>query len=192
MIPKLRDFSCYLHALTERAPLNELLRWQRDLDVGFEELADWIHFSPTGYRRNLVKEGPLFRLLVLCWAPGQFSPIHDHAGSTCAVRVIRGTATETVYQQTENELVQHTSQWVAGDVLGGSDGDIHAVGNFANDDTPLVTLHVYSPPLTHMGLYSMADGRLVPQPAITAASTSAPVITPTTSVMQRRSVMATA
>ena len=114
---KLRDFLCALDALTERAPLDELLRWQRDLEVGFEELADWIRFAPTGYQRNLVQEGPLYRMLVLCWAPGQFSPIHDHAGSTCAVRVIRGTATETVYQQTEHEVLSHTSHWVAGELI---------------------------------------------------------------------------
>jgi hypothetical protein len=47
MAAKLRDFLCALDALTERAPLDELLRWQRDVDVGFEELADWIRFAPT-------------------------------------------------------------------------------------------------------------------------------------------------
>ncbi|MBI5759735.1 MAG: hypothetical protein HZA46_14555 [Planctomycetales bacterium] len=191
MAAKLRDFLCALDALTERAPLDELLRWQRDLEVGFEELADWIRFSPTGYQRNLVREGPLYRMLVLCWATGQFSPIHDHAGSTCAVRVIRGTATETVYQQAENEVLQHTSHWIAGDVFGGSDGDIHAVGNFATDDTPLVTLHVYSPSLTRMSLYSLVDGQLVTQPTAIAATTATQVVTPTTSVARRHSVVAT-
>lgn len=190
MAAKLRDFLCALDALTERAPLDELLRWQRDLEIGYEELADWIRFAPTGYQRNLVREGPLYRMLVLCWAPGQFSPIHDHAGSTCAVRVIQGTASETIYQQAEQEVLQQTSHWVAGDVFGGSDGDIHAVGNFEADDTPLVTLHVYSPPLTHMSLYSLVDGRLVPQQSIVAASTAAPVVTPTISVARRHSVVA--
>jgi cysteine dioxygenase len=128
-------------------------------------------------------------MLVLCWAPGQFSPIHDHAGSTCAVRVIRGTASETVYQQTEHEVLQQTSHWVAGDVFGGSDGDIHAVGNFAPDDTPLVTLHVYSPPLTRMSLYSLEDGRLVPQRSLISASTAAPVVIPTTSGACRHPVV---
>lgn len=67
---KPRDFSCYLDALTERARLDDLLRWQRDLEIGFEELADWIQFFPTGYQRNLVQEWPCYRMLVLCWAPG--------------------------------------------------------------------------------------------------------------------------
>ena len=190
MAAKLRDFLCALDALTERAPLDELLRWQRDLEVCFEELADRIRFSPTGYQRNLVREGPFYRMLVLCWTPGQFSPIHDHAGSTCAVRVIRGTASETVCQQTEHEVLQQTSHWVSGDVFGGSDGDIHAVGNFAPNDTPLVTLHVYSPPLTRMSLYSLEDRQLVPQPTIIAASTAVPVVTPTTSIARRHSVVA--
>ena len=93
--------------------------------------------------------------------------------------------------KTELEVLQHTSHWVAGDVFGGSDGDIHAVGNFATDNTPLVTRHVYSPPLTRMSLYSLVDGRLVPQLTTTPASTVTPVVTPTPSVARRHTVVAT-
>ena len=191
MAAKLQDFLCALETLTERAPLVELLRWQRDLEIGFNDLAELIRFSPTGYQRNLVKEGPFYRMLVLCWAAGQCSPIHDHAGSTCAVRVIQGVATETVYQQTEHEVLQRTSHWVVGDVFGGSDGDIHAVGNFSSDDSPLVTLHVYSPPLVRMGMYSLVNGRLVERPALIAANDPVPVVAPTAPIVRRHSVAAT-
>ncbi len=191
MTLKLRDLCCYLDELSERAPLHELLRRLRELEVGVQDLADWIRFSSMGYQRNLVREGPLDRMLVLCWLPGQFSPIHDHAGSTCAVKVIQGTVSETVYRPAEQGVLQHTNQWVAGDVFGGSDGDIHAVGNFAADETPLVTLHVYSPPLTRMGLYSLVEGRLVSQSAAVVASTAAPIVAPTSSAIRRPSVAGT-
>ena len=54
--------------------------------------------------------------------------------------MIRDTVIETAYRQTEHEVLQHTRNWVAGDVFGGSDGDVHAVGNFATNYTLLLTL----------------------------------------------------
>lgn len=187
----MREFLDYLNGLTNRAPLDELLKWQCRLEIGTDELREFMQFDVENYKRNLVKEGPYYRVLVLCWAAGQCSPIHDHAGSTCAVRVIQGVASETIYQQAEHEVLQHTSHWVASDVFGGSDGDIHAVGNFAIDDSPLVTLHVYSPPLVRMGLYSLMDGRLVEQPALIAASNPAPVVAPIAPIVRRHSVAST-
>ena len=38
-----------------------------------------------------------YQAWVMCWRNGQRSPIHDHKGSSCAVRVLRGTLTETLF-----------------------------------------------------------------------------------------------
>ena len=51
------------------------------------------------YQRNLVRAGERYHLWVLCWGNGQRSPIHDHTGSACAVRIIEGTATVTLFDR---------------------------------------------------------------------------------------------
>src|SRR5205807_7632445 len=43
---------------------------------------------------------------VLCWRNGQRSPIHDHRGSSCGVRVLRGTMTETQFAFAPNGHVK--------------------------------------------------------------------------------------
>ncbi|KAI6240853.1 Cysteine dioxygenase [Aphelenchoides fujianensis] len=61
--------------------------------------ADWkkyAHFDPHRYTRNLVDAGNgKYNLMILCWAPGLGSNIHDHQNSHCFVKVLDGTLRET-------------------------------------------------------------------------------------------------
>src|SRR3954452_18302612 len=67
------------------------LRLRRD------DIADWIAFSEISYQRIVIHRRPSYAVLLLCWRSGQRSPIHDHAGSACGIRIIEGMATETVF-----------------------------------------------------------------------------------------------
>jgi cysteine dioxygenase len=159
MARNLDELICYLDGLTGRAPLGKLVTELDELDVDCAEVARFIRFSNQGYTRNLVRAGPWYNLLVLCWKNGQRSPIHDHAASSCGVRVLRGTLTETHFEFAANGLVKATfsRELEPGGVCGTQDDDLHQVSNLQAGDADLVTLHVYSPPLLHMGTYSLTD-----------------------------------
>src|SRR5690242_16450662 len=88
----------YLDGLAERPPLAELTAQVAALDIDCEDVAAALRFSQQHYMRNLLRGGTWYYVLVLCWRNGQRSPIHDHAGSACCVRVLRGTLTETVFE----------------------------------------------------------------------------------------------
>jgi cysteine dioxygenase len=128
------------------------------LDLSAEDVEPYTRFDDDRYRRNLMHEGSGFQALVLCWKPGQRSPIHDHRGSSCGVRVLRGVATETIFQRGRDGMLaaSRSHQMATGEVCGSEDMDIHQVSNLSRDE-PLVTLHVYSPPLLRMGTYSLTD-----------------------------------
>ena len=149
----------YLDALDDRADLADLMIELSQLDVGGEELAEHVRFSRQSYARNLVRSGPWYHALVLCWRNGQRSPIHDHVGSSCGVRVLRGVATETLFEFAANGHVKAVGSrdLPAGSVCGSQDGDLHQVSNLQAGDADLVTLHIYSPPLLTMGTYSLTD-----------------------------------
>jgi cysteine dioxygenase len=159
MAQPLESLFAYLDGLESRAPLKQLIGVMTDLEVECDELAPFIHFSERGYARNLVRGGPWYNALVLCWKNGQRSPIHDHKGSSCGVRVLRGTLTETLFELTPNGHVKATfsRDLRPGDVIGSEDADIHQISNLQPGDADLVTLHVYSPPLLWMGTYSLTD-----------------------------------
>jgi cysteine dioxygenase len=157
--PRLSDLIAYLDALSGRAPLDELVELLAQTAIDHAELAPHVRFSTQGYARNLVRTGPWYDLLVLCWKNGQRSPIHDHAGSSCAVRVLRGVLTETAFAFAPHGRVKAVGSrdLAAGAVCGGQDFDVHQVSNLQDGDAELVTLHVYSPPLRRMGTYSLTD-----------------------------------
>lgn len=159
MAGTLTELFRYLDGLKGRAPLPELTARLTDLDVDTHELADYMHFSSRSYMRNLARAGPWYHALVLCWKNGQRSPIHDHVGSSCGMRVLRGTLTETIFDMAPNGHVYATfsRQLSPGEVSGSEDDDIHQVCNLQPGDADLVTLHVYTPPLRRMGTYSLTD-----------------------------------
>ena len=149
----------WLQTFDERIDLEELKSHLDDDSISAELLAEHIHFSDERYSRNLLAYGPQFYALVLCWKPGQASPIHDHKGASCGVRVIEGVATETSFRWQGEQLVEDSvASMHAGEVCGSFDDDIHEIRN--NGSNNLVTLHIYSPYLDNINLYDRETGAI--------------------------------
>jgi len=146
---------------SRRIPLDELKRSMDKLDLGFEDVEEYARFSKSRYQRNLLHTGDGYQALILCWRNGQRSPIHDHRGSSCGVRVLKGVATETIFDRAPNGMIypSRTVELPTGGVTGSQDDDIHQVSNLQADGVDLVTLHIYSPPLLVMGTYFLTDPR---------------------------------
>jgi cysteine dioxygenase len=160
MKPTLDSLYEYLDSLNDRAELSELAARLREIELTGDEVSSGIRFSVQSYARNLIKAGPWYNVLILCWRNGQRSPIHDHTGSSCAVRVLRGTATETTFEFAANGQILATGSRLhrPGSVVGSQDSDIHQISNLQAGNADLVTMHIYSPPLMWMGTYSLIDG----------------------------------
>jgi cysteine dioxygenase len=140
-----------------RLPLPLILDWLDGSGLTTDDLANYLVFGRDRYVRNLVHAGPTYQALVLCWRSGQRSPIHNHRGSRCGVKVLRGTATETVFARAPNGLVvpDHTRELPPGDICVSEDADVHQVSNLQPGGADLITLHVYSPPLLRMEVFSL-------------------------------------
>lgn len=148
-----------LDRFDERIPLDELVRRVAQTDISLEDVQPFARFDPERYRRNLMHEGPAYQALVICWRGGQRSPIHDHAGSSCCVNVLQGVMTETIFERKRNGMIYAVSsrEQLTGQIIGSQDADIHQVSNLQEDGGPLITLHIYSPPLLTMNVYSLTD-----------------------------------
>ena len=122
-------------------------------------------FDPTCYTRNLVGRNEHFEMLILCWSPGQQSPIHNHAGQNCWMSVMEGEIEETLFTPSvevgEGPLVQGKSRVYTRGRVG-----------FINDDVALhrvrpvpgmrgISLHLYSKPIDECQVYDETTGRIV-------------------------------
>ena len=149
----------HLDTLSDRPDLARLVEELSHFEIDLDCLSEYLHFAESGYKRNLVRAAPNYHAWLLCWKNGQRSPIHDHSGSACVVRVLRGTLTETLFERAPNGHVKasFSRDFAQGSLMGSEDTDIHQVSNLQAEGADLVTLHVYSPPLHRMEIYSLYD-----------------------------------
>jgi cysteine dioxygenase len=141
-----------------RIPLTVLADWLTRTPISLDDVRPFLRFSTQHYVRNLIYSGPAYQALVLCWHSGQRSPIHDHTGSSCGVRVIQGVATETVFDRAANGMVyaSQSRHLPAGTTCASQDADVHQMSNLRPGED-LITLHIYSPALLCMNMYSIVS-----------------------------------
>ena len=96
---------------------------------------------------------------MLCWKPGQRTPIHDHNGSYGAVRVCEGVMWETSFMlDDDRRLYYHSArEWAPGETTAADVPDIHQIGNPDISGRDLVTLHLYAPPLGVINTYKVRE-----------------------------------
>lgn len=116
-----------------------------------EEWEPFAFFDKYRYTRNLIDDGNgKYNLILLCWNVNQQSPIHDHSGSHCILKVMQGELLETRYdwpscssemrKTIETKLLLDEAGYMS-DKIG-----LHSISN-CSSDIPAVSLHLYSPPI---------------------------------------------
>jgi cysteine dioxygenase len=158
---KLGPLIAYLESLRSRASIDRLRELLHETKITAEDLHEFVTFDAEHYRRNLVALGPWYEILVICWQSGQRSPIHNHARSTCGLKVLAGVCTETVFDRSPcgQVVALSSTDLTAGYITASQDTDTHQVSNLQPEGQELVTLHIYSPPLRSMQKFSIVGGR---------------------------------
>lgn len=101
---------------------------------------DYVAYSDECYSRHYIVQNQDFEMLILCWKPGQGSPIHNHAERGCVLKVLEGQLLETRYlgEEVKETLLLSGDLTYIDDQIGW-----HKINNLGNK--PTVSLHVYSP-----------------------------------------------
>src|SRR3981081_624493 len=79
-----------LEALSSTPRLEQIYAWLENARITKEELRPYLGFKEGNYWRHRVCRNEFVEMLVLCWRPGQRTPIHDHNGSHGGVKVCEG------------------------------------------------------------------------------------------------------
>jgi cysteine dioxygenase len=151
-----------LGALRSAPSLEDLDRWLGAVQVTAEDVRPFRFFKQGTYARHRVLRNEFAELLVLCWLPGQRTPIHDHNGSYGAVRVCEGVMWETSFALNEASELYYRSarEWMPGEVTSANVPDIHQIGNPECSGQSLVTLHLYAPPLGVLNTYKVGSSEI--------------------------------
>ncbi|HEX8889086.1 MAG TPA: cysteine dioxygenase family protein [Pyrinomonadaceae bacterium] len=151
-----------LSALSTAPTLAEVNDWMNRVQTTADDLRPFRFFKQGTYARHRVFRNDFAELLVLCWKPGQRTPIHDHNGSYGAVRVCEGVMWETVFALNDERELYYKSgrEWHAGEATTADVPDIHQIGNPEVSGQELVTLHLYAPPLGVLNTYKVGSSEV--------------------------------
>jgi cysteine dioxygenase len=158
----LRTLVAELESLNSAPSLTEIYEWLEKAEVSSEELQPYSGFKEGNYFRHRVCRNQFVEMLILCWRPGQRTPIHDHNGSHGGVKVCQGLLWETTFSYDPLAGLEYKSarEHTVGSVTGSDVPDIHQLGNPDVSGQDLVTLHVYAPPLGVLHTYKPGSAKI--------------------------------
>ena len=142
--------------------LEEINSWLSQVEISQLDLQPYLGFKEGNYWRHRVCRNEAIEMLIICWRPGQKTPIHDHNGSHGVVRVQQGLMWETTFRYDEQQGLCYDSgrECPEGTVTGAEVPDIHQLGNPEVSGRDLVTVHVYAPPLGVLKTYKVGSSQV--------------------------------
>ncbi len=135
----------------ERTTYNNIIRSINLPSTAFESYCSW---SDESYTRNCIIDTKEFELILLCWEKGQMTPIHDHGGEECWVKIIEGEFRETIYKEDETGELNIVKSAISKsndisymiDFMG-----FHRLENLSNKRS--MSLHLYAKPIRNCRLF---------------------------------------
>jgi predicted metal-dependent enzyme (double-stranded beta helix superfamily) len=102
-------------------------------------------FDSEPYSRIPIFRDEHLEIVIICFADGQTSSVHDHQGSNCVIRVVQGKILESLFSRESHQLcIEETRYLLPGDVSGLDGEQIHQLSNL--DKTGSILINFYSPP----------------------------------------------
>ncbi|XP_067143026.1 cysteine dioxygenase type 1 [Centruroides vittatus] len=155
-----------LHRVFESDNVN--IEYVHDIMTSYKSNSkEWIKYAKFDrhrYTRNLVDAGNgKFNLMILAWAEGQGSSIHDHSDSHCFMKILDGKLLESKFQwpqDSENSEMVCSGETILNlnevayinDSIG-----LHRVENPSHSEVA-VSLHLYCPPFDKCQMFDPRTG----------------------------------
>jgi cysteine dioxygenase len=157
-----KDLADALGARRSVPSLPELDELIQRTKISSDALRPYLGFKTGNYSRHRVMKNEFVEMLVLCWKPGQRTPIHDHNGSHGAVFIHEGIMWETTFDYDTVTGLEYRAhrELRSGGLTGSEVPDIHQLGNPDVSGRDLITIHIYAPPLGVLKTYKLGSSTI--------------------------------
>lgn len=139
----------------------EYVQIAQGMKLPLADFEPFTHWDSEHYTRNCIDRTDDYELILLCWEPGQETPIHGHGGEECWVYALQGTILEhrqewdAAHQKLETV---ETAQMKAGDISYMDDNmGFHSLHNTGG--TRAMTLHLYMNPIDRCRVFDPDNQR---------------------------------
>lgn len=159
---------------------DHVLAYLREYRVDEASLEPYIRFGERTFTRNPVSRDERFEAVLLCWEPGQHSPVHRHFGQLGWMTVVRGQLVITTFTKLRSRFMeseepdvnwspinsiflkqQHRYAVPEGDVIVEvtKPETIHMTENPTALNQQAISLHICSPPSVTSVIYDVENHR---------------------------------
>ena len=127
---------------------SELIKISQEYAIDFNSVKDKVSFGER-YFRFVIEKSEDIEVVLICFAKRQTSTIHDHQGSHCVMKVLKGSVMELIFNESKDGSLTLNDICCLreGEFSFTSSGQIHQVANIASNGS--VLLNFYSPPFQH-------------------------------------------
>jgi cysteine dioxygenase len=134
----------------------------KDMHIDPKELEPFAFWADDFYTRNCLGRSDDYELLLLCWQPGQITPIHCHGGQECWVYLVEGEIEEKRYHFNEEtaEISFKDKMYLneAHFSYMNDDMGLHSLKNIS--DKRAMTLHLYMNPIDECRIVNDDTGEI--------------------------------
>lgn len=127
----------------------------KDMHISADELKPYAFWSEDFYTRNCIARTDDYELLLLCWEPGQTTPIHCHGGQECWVYLVQGLLEEIRYdlEENSNELSRQNKMRLKEEQFSYMNDDmgLHSLENISQRSA--MSLHLYMNPIDECRIF---------------------------------------
>lgn len=124
------------------------------MNLSLEAFEPYCSWSEESYMRNCIFENKDFELILLCWEKNQITPIHNHGGEECWVKVLEGEFRECIYQEDQDGKLQKIKSVISKaedisymiDFMG-----FHSLENLSAKRS--MSLHLYAKPIRNCMIF---------------------------------------
>jgi cysteine dioxygenase len=118
-----------------------------NMNLPKDEFEDYAFWNDDCYARNCIERTDVFELILICWKPGDETPVHGHDEQKCWIYQVDGNMYEERFQEEDGELVSCNQMVLSpGRLSYMEDGmGYHSLENKSSDDS--MTLHLYISPI---------------------------------------------
>jgi predicted metal-dependent enzyme (double-stranded beta helix superfamily) len=130
-------------SVVQPVQLKEIIAAARVKAEDLQPWADYKHPLADSYGRKLVYQDENFEVMVMSWAPGDFSAIHDHGYTEWGAVQIFGPAEHATFTERNGQL-ETLNRWLVqtGDIVTVNHDLIHQMGN-PTANRHFLSLHIY-------------------------------------------------
>lgn len=151
MLP-ITKVSSLLNELSKTKNYDEVVK---RIEIPISEFSEYMYWSDQYYTRNCIERNEDYELLLLCWEPGQFTPIHCHNNQECWLYMVQGELGERLFQLDDQDIPKQDNKvnlMTKNSYHINDDIGLHSLSNASEKRG--VSLHLYAKPIDECSYYS--------------------------------------